>query len=137
MRSSMDKKTLAIIILASIIVIQGLLLTNRYARWLLLDIIEPTDDAPLVLMKDVTIIGRNGEATGVLPRGVMLHQACRHDLVHTDPGDIHFYKIYMDLRLSSLTSEDLRPAAEVPKDFPFFSRATLKSKDAGQGNADE
>ena len=36
-----------------------------------------------------------GREIGRLSKGVVLYDACRHDLAHTDPGDIHFHKVYV------------------------------------------
>ena len=114
----MKKSTIVILVLSGIILLQIVLLSNFYTRFLLLDLIEPNDpDDAYVLTNDVFLASHLGHKIR-LPSGTILHGPCRHDLVYTDLGDPRVWKVFVESDHGEL-QQCAMPLSDAPKDFPF------------------
>jgi len=94
---NMDKKTIAIVSLAALLIGQTALFLWQYGPDIL---IRPLFNMrnlqePYPLTNDVVILDWRNEPCGYLRRGTVIHPPCIHDFARTDPGDVDFRKIYV------------------------------------------
>jgi hypothetical protein len=119
----MQKSTIMIVVLSCIIVLQILLLSNFYTRFLLLNLIEANDpDDAYVITNDVSFTSYDGHTIS-LPAGTVLHGPCRHDLPYTDLGDPQIMKVYIEPNVNGM---GVIPLANAPRGFPLVVLRSLK-----------